>query len=73
MDLFKPSKWFTWSVHLDGDRDEHDMSVCQDGVYDRAVAAIAAREAGGASASSSTATLFDSAEPAKVARVLRRR
>ena len=45
MDLFKPSKWFSWSVHLDGAREEHDISVCQDGVYDRAVAAIAASEA----------------------------
>ena len=42
MHLFQPSKWFTWSVHLDGAREEHDISVCQDGVYDRAVAAIAA-------------------------------
>ena len=42
MDLFQPSKWFSWSVHLDGSREEHDISVCQDGVYDRAVAAIAA-------------------------------
>src|SRR6202789_1364375 len=41
MELFKPSKWFTWSVHLDGDQQEHDKSVCQPGVYDRAVAAIA--------------------------------
>ena len=30
MDLFKPSKWFSWSVHLDGGREEHDISVCQD-------------------------------------------
>jgi hopanoid biosynthesis associated radical SAM protein HpnH len=28
-------------VHLDGDREMHDHSVCQPGVYDRAVAAIA--------------------------------
>ena len=45
MDLFKPSKWFSWSVHLDGGRKEHDISVCQDGVYDRAVAAISRVEA----------------------------
>jgi len=37
---FRPSPYFTWSVHLDGDRQMHDASVCQDGVYDRAVAAI---------------------------------
>ena len=40
MDMFKPNKWFSWSVHLDGDREDHDKSVCQPGTYDRAVAAI---------------------------------
>src|SRR6201999_1378918 len=34
--LFKPSPFFVWSVHLDGDQEMHDRSVCQDGVYDRA-------------------------------------
>jgi hopanoid biosynthesis associated radical SAM protein HpnH len=37
---YKPSPYFTWSVHLDGDKEMHDASVCQPGVYDRAVAAI---------------------------------
>ena len=32
--------FFVWSVHLDGDKEMHDRSVCQTGVYDRAVAAI---------------------------------
>src|SRR6201987_2900154 len=44
MHLFQPSKWFSWSVHWDGLREEHDTSVCQDGVYDRAVTAIAAAQ-----------------------------
>ena len=38
--LFEPSPYFVWSVHLDGDRAMHDQSVCETGVYDRAVAAI---------------------------------
>ena len=37
---YKPSSYFTWSVHLDGMREEHDKSVCQDGVFDRCVSAI---------------------------------
>ncbi|HMJ44213.1 MAG TPA: adenosyl-hopene transferase HpnH [Pseudolabrys sp.] len=37
---YKPSPYFTWSVHLDGDKEMHDASVCRPGVYDRAVAAI---------------------------------
>src|SRR5512132_1756597 len=40
LDQFKPSPFFVWSVHLDGSKDEHDRSVCQAGVYDRAVSAI---------------------------------
>ena len=45
--LFKPSPYLTFSVHLDGLRDEHDASVCQTGVFDRAVSAIrAARDRG---------------------------
>jgi hopanoid biosynthesis associated radical SAM protein HpnH len=37
---YKPSRFFVWSVHLDGDREMHDKSVCQEGTYDRAVSAI---------------------------------
>jgi hopanoid biosynthesis associated radical SAM protein HpnH len=37
---YKPSPFFVWSVHLDGDKEMHDKSVCQEGTYDRAVAAI---------------------------------
>ena len=40
IDQYKPSPFFVWSVHLDGDQEMHDRSVCQTGVYDRAVAAI---------------------------------
>jgi hopanoid biosynthesis associated radical SAM protein HpnH len=66
MDLFKPNKWFSWSVHLDGGRREHDISVCQDGVYDRAVAAIAESKRRGFR-TIINATLFNNAEPEKVA------
>src|SRR5438132_218701 len=38
--LFQPSPYFVWSVHLDGDREMHDHSVCEEGVYERTVAAI---------------------------------
>ncbi len=37
---YKPSPYFTWSVHLDGLKNEHDKAVCQDGVFDRCVSAI---------------------------------
>jgi hopanoid biosynthesis associated radical SAM protein HpnH len=66
MHLFKPGPYFTWSVHLDGSKAEHDASVCQEGVYDRAVAAIAkAKQAGFRTIIN--ATLFNNAVPEKVA------
>ena len=64
--LFKPSPYFTFSVHLDGDKQHHDRAVCQDGVYDRAVAAIkVARERG--FRVNINCTLFDGSEPDNVA------
>ena len=40
IDLFKPHPYFAWSIHLDGLKDRHDASVCRDGVFDKAAAAI---------------------------------
>ena len=66
IELFRPSAYFAWTVHLDGDRDDHDRSVCQEGVYDRAVAAIRLAKARGFRVNIN-ATLFDTAEPERVA------
>ena len=37
---YRPSPYLTFSIHLDGTRERHDASVCQDGVYDRCIDAI---------------------------------
>jgi len=37
---YTPSPYLTFSIHLDGSRERHDESVCQEGVFDKAVAAI---------------------------------
>ncbi|MGR8934672.1 MAG: adenosyl-hopene transferase HpnH [Gammaproteobacteria bacterium] len=37
---YEPSQYLTFSVHLDGNRERHDASVCQKGVFDQAVEAI---------------------------------
>ena len=37
---YEPSSYFTFSIHLDGNQDRHDTSVCREGVYDQAVEAI---------------------------------
>jgi hopanoid biosynthesis associated radical SAM protein HpnH len=66
MDRYKPSPFFTWSVHLDGSREEHDAAVCQTGVYDRAVAAIREAKKRGFRVNINC-TLFDGADPEKVA------
>jgi hopanoid biosynthesis associated radical SAM protein HpnH len=42
MQDYSPSIYLTFSIHLDGNRDQHDKSVCQEGVFDRAVEAIGA-------------------------------
>ena len=45
--LFTPSPYLFFSVHLDGLKPHHDKAVCQDGVFDKAVAAIKAAQAKG--------------------------
>lgn len=40
LNLFKPSKFLTFSVHLDGLKEDHDKIVNREGVFDQAVDAI---------------------------------
>jgi hopanoid biosynthesis associated radical SAM protein HpnH len=65
-DLFKPSRYLAFSVHLDGFREQHDRVVCQPGVFDRAVAAINTVKARGFRVGVNV-TLFDDSEPAQIA------
>jgi len=37
---YQPSPYLTFSVHLDGLKERHDASVCQEGVFERATEAI---------------------------------
>ena len=63
---YEPSPYFVWSVHLDGDKGDHDKSVCQEGTYDRAVAAIKAAKARGFRCNINC-TLFNNADPERMA------
>jgi len=63
--LFKPSKYLSFSVHVDGQREHHDFSVCREGGYDAAVAGIKAALARGFRVTTNT-TLFDGADPNSV-------
>ena len=66
LDRFEPSVYLTFSIHLDGNRERHDASVCQEGVYDKAVAAIRmARERGFRVTVNST--LFQGEGPGEIA------
>ncbi|MBL26307.1 MAG: hopanoid biosynthesis associated radical SAM protein HpnH [Rhodospirillaceae bacterium] len=66
IDLFTPSPYLTFSVHLDGLREEHDAAVCQEGVFDRAVEAIElARDKG--FRVNVNCTLFDGLDAGRVA------
>ena len=67
MDQFKPHPYFSWDVHLDGDREMHDHAVSQDGVFDRAVSAIKLAKSRGFRLSINC-TLFDGAKPERVAK-----
>jgi hopanoid biosynthesis associated radical SAM protein HpnH len=67
--LFEPSPYLFFSVHLDGLKEHHDKSVCQEGVFDRAVSAIKAAKAKGF-AVNVNATIYDGHPPADIAAFL---
>ena len=66
IDRYRPNRYFNWSIHLDGDQEMHDQSVCQPGVYDRAVKALRLAKEKGFRVTINC-TLFNNAEPARVA------
>jgi len=63
--VFKPSRYLSFSIHMDGLREEHDAAVCRDGVYDKAVEAIWDAVRRGFRVTTNT-TLFDGASPLRV-------
>src|SRR5256712_9806809 len=65
IDLFKPSKYLTFSVHMDGQREHHDFSVCLEGGYDKAIEGIKEALARGFRVTTNT-NLFDAADPKSV-------
>ena len=62
---FKPSKYLTFSVHMDGLREEHDFAVCREGTFDAAVEAIRMALERGFRVTTNT-TLFDGVDPERV-------
>ena len=62
---YEPSNYLTFSIHMDGLRDEHDLAVCRDGVYDVATKAIRTALKRGFRVTTNT-TLFNDANPPRV-------
>jgi hopanoid biosynthesis associated radical SAM protein HpnH len=65
LDCFKPSKFFTINVHLDGQQHFHDRSVGREGVYAIAVSAIKEAVTRGFRVTTNT-TLFNNADAQSV-------
>ncbi len=65
LDQYTPSKYLTFSIHMDGLKEEHDTAVCREGVYDVAVRAIKTALARGFRVTTNT-TLFEGVQPERV-------
>jgi len=65
LDLFKPSKYLTFSVHVDGQKEHHDFSVCREGGYEQAIEGLREAKKRGFRVTTNT-TLFDGADPKSV-------
>lgn len=62
LDKFKPSPYFSFTVHLDGLREHHDKCVDRQGVFDTATNAIRAAKAKGFRVTTNT-TVFEGTDP----------
>lgn len=64
---YKPSPFFTWSIHLDGDQQMHDHAVDQEGTYEVAIEAIELAKSKGFRVQVNC-TVFDGADPERLAK-----
>ncbi len=64
---FTPSRYLTFSVHMDGQEEHHDFAVCREGTYQKAVEGIRLAVSRGFRVTTNT-TLFDGADPNAVRR-----
>ncbi|HWD66000.1 MAG TPA: adenosyl-hopene transferase HpnH [Solirubrobacteraceae bacterium] len=69
LDKFKPNPYFAWAVHIDGLKERHDASVCRDGIFDKAVAAVRTAKEQGFRVTTNT-TFFTHDSPNTVRQVL---
>src|SRR4051794_28239716 len=65
IDEFQPSRYLTFSVHMDGQKEHHDFSVCREGGYDIAIEGIREAVKRGFRVTTNT-TLFDGVDAKSV-------
>lgn len=65
LNKFQPSPYLTFSVHLDGLREQHDRCVDRSGVFDKAIAAIKTAKQQGFRVTTNT-TVFEDADPRQI-------
>lgn len=63
--LFTPSKYLSFSVHMDGQEEHHDFAVCREGTFVKALEGIRQAVRLGFRVTTNT-TLFDGADPNSV-------
>ncbi|HMN39208.1 MAG TPA: adenosyl-hopene transferase HpnH [Phycisphaerales bacterium] len=63
--LLKPSKYLSFSVHMDGQEEHHDFAVCREGTFKTALEGIKLAVKMGFRVTTNT-TLFDGADPNSV-------
>ncbi|MDA0638397.1 adenosyl-hopene transferase HpnH [Nonomuraea sp. MCN248] len=69
IDQFEPSRYFAWTVHIDGLKERHDAAVCKEGVFEEAVAAVRECRRRGFRVTTNT-TFFSTDSPRTVIEVL---
>jgi hopanoid biosynthesis associated radical SAM protein HpnH len=69
IDQFEPSPYFAWVVHLDGLQERHDASVCKEGGFEEAVAAVRECQRRGFRVTTNT-TFFNTDSPQSVIDVM---
>ena len=65
LDMFEPSPYFAWAVHVDGLQERHDEAVDREGVFDELVEAIKEAKARGFRVTTNT-TFFNTDSPETV-------
>ena len=65
LDQYKPSPYFSFSIHMDGLEKHHDHSVCREGVFKTAINAIKAAKARGFRVNTNTTVFEGGMKPAE--------